>query len=98
MAYVVTAVWRAELGKEDIIAEVIETMTPLSRQEPGCLFYQAHRSPEDPTVFFLYEQYMDPSGYEAHMATPHFEKYVRGLAIPNLESRERAFYQTMDID
>ncbi len=96
MAYVVVAIWKAKKGQEDKIAEMIEKMTPLSRQEPGCLFYQAHRSPEDPTVFFLYEQYMDPSGYEAHMASPHFERYVKGEVIPNLESRERAFYETMD--
>jgi quinol monooxygenase YgiN len=95
MAYVVTAIWTAREGQEDTIAEVIRVMTPLSREEPGCLFYQAHRSPENPRVFFLYEQYVDQAGYEAHMATPHFEKHVRGEAIPNLESRERTFYETM---
>jgi hypothetical protein len=31
------------------------------------------------------------------MATPHFERYVKGEAIPNLESRERAFYETIDV-
>jgi hypothetical protein len=30
------------------------------------------------------------------MASPHFEQYVKSEAIPNLESRERAFYETMD--
>src|SRR5947208_7144933 len=87
VAYVVCALWKAKEGKEGVIEEVIRTMTPLSRQEPGCLFYQAHRSPDDPRLFYLYEQYADPSGYEAHMATPYFERYVRGEAIPNLESR-----------
>jgi quinol monooxygenase YgiN len=96
MAYVVAALWRAKPGKEDLIAEVIAKMTPLSRQEPGCLYYQAHRSPDDPQLFFLYEQYVNEAGYEAHMASAHFEEYVRGVAIPNLESRERAFYETMD--
>lgn len=96
MAYVVTAFWRARAGQEETIARVIEKMIPLSRQEPGCLYYQAHRSPGDPQLFFLYEQYIDQAGYEAHMATPHFEQYVRGEAIPNLESRERAFYETID--
>jgi quinol monooxygenase YgiN len=71
-------------------------MGPLSRQEPGCLFYQAHRSPDDPRVFFLYEQYADESGYEAHQATPHFERYIKGKAIPRLESRERSFFVTID--
>jgi hypothetical protein len=31
------------------------------------------------------------------MVTPHFEQYVKGEAIPNLESRERAFYETIDV-
>jgi quinol monooxygenase YgiN len=97
MAYVVAALWRAKEGQEQTIERIIRIMTPLSRQEPGCLFYQAHRSPDDPRLFFLYEQYVDRAGYEAHMASPHFERYVKGEAIPNLESRERAFYETMDV-
>ena len=97
MAYVVAAIWKAKEGQADTILRVIEKMTPLSRKEPGFLFYQAQRSPDDPNVFFLYEQYRDAAGYEAHMASPHFEQYVRGEAIPNLESRERAFYETIDL-
>ena len=95
MAYVVAALWRAKQGKEDVIAQVIDKMTPLSRQESWCLYYQAQRSLSDPQLFFLYEQYVDEAGYESHMATPHFEQYVRGEAIPNLESRERSFYETL---
>ena len=56
MAYVVAAIWTAKEGQEEKILEVIKQMTPLSRQEPGCLYYQAQRSPTDPRVFFLYEQ------------------------------------------
>ena len=82
MAYVVAAIWRAKEGQADTILRVIEKMTPPSRKEPGCLFYQAQRSPTDPNLFFLYEQYVDEAGYEAHMATPHFEQYVKGEAIP----------------
>ena len=96
MAYVVAATYRCKEGEEEKILEILETMGPLSRKEPGCLFYQAHRSPDDPRVFFLYEQYADQSGYETHMDTPHFERYIKGEAIPRLESRERAFYDTID--
>ena len=95
MAYVVAATYRVKAGDEEKVREVLEIMAPLSRTEPACLFYQAHRSPEDPLVFFLYEQYIDEAGYKAHMATPHFEQYIKGEAIPRLESRERAFYVTL---
>lgn len=96
MAYVVAATYRAKEGEEERISEILELMAAPSRAEPGCRFYQAHRSAEDPRVFFLYEQYTDEDGYQAHMATQHFERYVRGEAIPRLESRERAFYVTLD--
>lgn len=95
MAYVVAATYRVKSGEEDKIREILEIMTPLSRAEPGCLFYQTHRSTEDPQIFFLYEQYADESAYQTHMSTPHFERYIKGEALPRLENRERAFYHTL---
>ena len=96
MAYVVCAKWTAEEGKEARLEEVIDEMTEPSRAEPGNRFYQAHRSPDNPRLFYLYEQYDDQAGYEAHMASAHFTRLVKEEAIPNiLESREREFYKTL---
>ena len=58
MAYVVAARWKAKEGCEDKLAQVIAELIPLSRAEPGILFYQANRSVEDPQLFFFYEQYV----------------------------------------
>ena len=97
MAYVVSAKWRAKEGKADRLLEVIREMTPPSRAEPGNLFYQAQRSTDDPQLFYLYEQYVDEAGYQAHMDSEHFTRLVKGEAIPELlEDRERAFYETID--
>jgi quinol monooxygenase YgiN len=96
MAYVVCAKWTAKEGKEDRLAEIIREMTPPSREEPGNLYYQAQRSPDNPRLFFLYEQYADEAGYEAHMASEHFTRLVKEEAIPEiLEAREREFYETL---
>ena len=96
MAYVVAAHWRAKEGKEARLAELIEEITPPSRKEPGNLFYQAHRAPEDPQLFYLYEQYADEAAYSAHTETEHFQRDGAGDAIPRLEERRREFYETMD--
>ena len=97
MAYVVSALWRAKDGCEGRIAEIIGALLEPSRAEPGCLFYQPHSSPEDPQLFYLYEQYVDEAGYRAHMDSEHFTRLVEEEAIPRLlESRERAFYVTLD--
>jgi quinol monooxygenase YgiN len=99
MAYVVTAIWRAKEGKADRLMEVIDEITPPSRAEPGVLFYQAHRSPGDPLLFYLYEQYTDEAAYGAHMDSEHFTRLVKQEAIPELlEARERAFYETLGDD
>ena len=95
MAFVVSALWRANDGEEDRIARIIEEMTPPSREEPGNLFDQAHSSPQERRLFYLYEQYVDEAYYQAHQDSEHFQRLVVGEAIPHLESRERAFYETM---
>jgi quinol monooxygenase YgiN len=95
MAYVVSAKWRAKPGKEERLKALCEEMTEPSRAEAGNVFYQAQRSVEDPQLFYLYEQYVDEAGYEAHMDSEHFTRLVKGEAIPELlESREREFYET----
>ena len=67
-----------------------------TRAGPGCLLYQAHRSPDDPNVLFLYEQYADADAYQAHVDSDHFKEHGFGDAIPRLESRERTFYETWE--
>jgi quinol monooxygenase YgiN len=71
-------------------------MTPLSRQEPGNLLYQAQVSLKDPGTFLLYEQYVDAGAYEAHKATAHFREHVIGHALAFLESRQVATYETIE--
>ena len=96
MAYVVCAKWTAKEGKEDRLTQICEEMTEPSRAEPGNIFYQAQRDPENPRLYFLYEQYTDEAGYEAHMASAHFTRLVKEEAIPDiLEAREREFYVTL---
>ncbi len=96
MAFVVAAVWKAKPGEEKRILDIIKTMTPLSRAEPKNLYYQAQVSPEDPGTFFLYEQYTDPSGYEDHKASEHFQRHVFGHAIEYLAQRQVSTYETID--
>jgi len=95
MAYVVVARWRAKEGCEDRLAQVIAELIPLSRAEPGCLFYQANRSVEDPRLFLFYEQYVDEEGYKAHGESAHFKRLAHDYAIPELlEDRQREFFTT----
>jgi quinol monooxygenase YgiN len=95
MPYVVSATWTAEPGKEPVVLDAIEKLTPASRQEPGNRVYQAYQDPAEPTVFHLFEIYEDEEAYAAHGSSPHFKEYGLEQAIPVLAKRERAFYETI---
>lgn len=97
MAFVVAATWKAKPGEAERITEVIKTMTPLSRAEPGNLFYQAQVSPEEPETFFLYELYVDAQAYEDHKNTPYFQQHVFGYALDYLAERSVRTYQTIEV-
>ncbi|MCU1618732.1 MAG: Antibiotic biosynthesis monooxygenase [Modestobacter sp.] len=96
MAFVVAATWKAKPGEAKRITEVIKTMTPLSRAEPGNLFYSAQVNPEEPETFFLYEQYVDAQAYDDHKATEHFQQHVFGYALEYLAERSVKTYETIE--
>jgi quinol monooxygenase YgiN len=88
--YVISVRWRVKPGCEGRVQEILEEMATHSRAEAGNLLYQAHRSPEDPQLFYLYEQYADEAAFHAHAQSEYFVRLVKEEAIPQLlESRER---------
>jgi quinol monooxygenase YgiN len=95
MAYVVSATWTAEPGKEDVVLDAIQKLTGPSREEPGNRYYQAYQDASEPLVFRLFEVYDDEEAYAAHGASPHFKELALEQAIPVLANRERAFYETI---
>ena len=97
MAYVVRATWTAMSGSEDVVLDALRQLAPVSRAEPGNQHYVVYQDTEQPRVFHLFEVYDDEPAYEAHTRSEHFQRLALGLAIPVLEGRERAFFQTLDL-
>ena len=89
MGYAVSAIYTVKPGEEDAVEAALVSMRQRTREEPGCRFYEVHRSTESPGVFFLYEQYEDEASFDAHAASDHFAEFIKGIAWPRLERRER---------
>ena len=94
--YVVAAQYTVMEGKDKEVIAILKKMIPISRAEPGCKFYSVNQSPENPRKLLLYEQYVDKSGYEAHMATDAFKENILGKVVPMLESRVRDFFEVVE--
>jgi quinol monooxygenase YgiN len=95
MAFVLVARMTTREGEEDRAAELIPQLVKASRAEPGNVHYIAHRDPDDPRVFLMYEQYRDKAAFEEHGQTEHFQTLAVGEIFPLMENRERAFYETL---
>ena len=89
MTVVLAVSWVATEGESDAVAELLRRLMPLSRAEPGCLQYDAHRDPDDERRFFIFERYADQAALDAHAASRHFQELVLGEALPRLASRQR---------
>jgi quinol monooxygenase YgiN len=96
MAYTLVVRMTAPEGEQDRAEELIRRLAEASRREPGAVHYIAHRDPEDPRVFLIYEQYRDQAAFEAHGQTEHFKEIALGELFPMLENRERSTYETLD--
>ena len=95
MSFVLVVRMKVAEGNEARAAEVIAELAPASRQEPGYELYIPCRDPEDPRVYLFYEQYRDQAAFEEHGASAHFQRLAAGELFGLMESRERAFYETV---
>lgn len=83
---VLAVTWMAKAGHEKEVAELFAKLTTESRNEPGCVMYLVHKHRTDPRRFFIYEQYKDDAGLEAHRAAPHFLQYAK-KELPKIADR-----------
>ena len=90
---VLVARYYGKPGQGDTIEATLKQVAPLVKErEPGCKFYQASRSQDNPDNFLLYEHYVDEAALLAHRETPHFQELIEGTIVPLLEKRERELY------
>lgn len=79
-------------GTAEECIRIMRAQAEESLKEPGCLQFLVHQSMENPLHFLLYEQYQDEAALQAHRASPHFARYVRGGIDALVESRTRELF------
>jgi quinol monooxygenase YgiN len=95
MSYAVIARYRCTPEHAELIRATLLEMRGLTLAEPANLAYIVHVDLADGTSFTLYEQYTDRAGFDAHTATPHFQKHIVGTVRPLLTDRTVAFLDVL---
>ena len=64
----------------DTAAELLRELRDAARAEPGCVRYDVARSINDPSVFALYEEYVDQAALDTHLASDSFHQFgINGI-------------------
>jgi quinol monooxygenase YgiN len=78
----VVATFEAKRGSEQELIDAIRMVTAPTRDEPGCIEYELHRSTEDSTKFAMIETWKDRAALDAHLQTPHIQAlFARSAAV-----------------
>lgn len=80
--------YRCKPGREKELEAALRELMRETNQEAGCMTYRAHRDPDDPQRYFLYEHYADEAALKTHQSSDYFEKWVKGV-IPTLLDERR---------
>jgi quinol monooxygenase YgiN len=59
-------------GKEAQLREILTSLVPHTKAEPGCLAYVLHEDIKTPGAFYFYEVYKDEAAVDAHRQSPYF--------------------------
>lgn len=73
--------------KVEAFKELIRANHEGSIREPGCLRFDVAQSKDDPSVFLLWEGYVDEAANKFHKTTPHYLAFKEHA--PEMMTRER---------
>ncbi|MDE0533195.1 MAG: putative quinol monooxygenase [Albidovulum sp.] len=76
-AFVVLAEFEVKDGKiEEFLALARDDSKHSVQDEPGCRQFDVLLSPDEPNVVAFYEVYDTREDFDAHLTTPHFDRFA----------------------
>jgi quinol monooxygenase YgiN len=66
---------RCKPGCEREVKEALIGLCGPTRAEKGCINYDLHQSPEDPTLFLFHENWASKNDLDAHSQSPHLQAW-----------------------
>ena len=77
MELFVFARFHAQEGEEAGVDAALREVVAPTREEPGCIAIDAHRSTRDPRLFYVHSRWIDEAAFEVHATLPHTVRFLR---------------------
>ena len=69
----VIATFQAKPGKEAELKKALTALVEPTRRESGCINYDLHQLPEEPSKFLFHENWTSQALLDAHLQSPHIK-------------------------
>lgn len=69
----VVATFQAKAGQEEPLKAALIGLVAPTRQEVGCINYDLHALPDNPTRFLFHENWTSRAHLEAHLQSAHLQ-------------------------
>ena len=79
----------------DAFQQSFKELAAKVRKDPGVITYVLHRMINNPSKFFVFEQYETEEAIKFHGSTPHFKAY-RKIAASMVKDRDVGIYREVD--
>ncbi|KTD33573.1 putative monooxygenase YcnE [Legionella nautarum] len=83
----------AKEGKKEMLLQILQGLIKPSRNEPGCLSYHLHASPENPNMFTFIDKFKNQEAFDYHCETHHVKEAFDNLIPPLVESMTITLHQ-----
>ena len=77
---------RAKPGQEEELRQALEALIEPTQQDTGYVNYDLHQGNEDPSLFYLYENWESVERHEDHMNRPHLTEFASRLPCRTSET------------
>jgi quinol monooxygenase YgiN len=67
---------KAKAGKEAQVRQELFSLLAPTRAEQGCINFDMHEAPHDPSVFLFHENWTSEENLVRHFETPHIKRWI----------------------
>lgn len=68
--------FHARPGCEEALRKTIYAVEGPTRQEPGCISYQAFQSVREPGEFYIHSRWRSREAFDIHASLPHTKQFL----------------------
>jgi quinol monooxygenase YgiN len=87
---------KAKTGMEVRVRQALLNLLKPTRAERGCINFDIHQAPNDPSLFLFHENWVSEEDLKRHFETPHMKRVIEEAKVLLAEPMELTRWRKVD--